>query len=137
MRGPQPGYAGPYPGQPNYGAPAPAPAPPAQKRLDPDAIPSPVSRHKSIYCLPLNCFGFLTSLNFLFGCNDALSRIILRGFLTLPPGKKHYTTAWTLSLSKTCQLVLRRETRFIKYNEMPVNPWRHFLLSLISLALSF
>ncbi|XP_067431595.1 protein transport protein Sec24C isoform X3 [Thunnus thynnus] len=42
-RGPQPGYAGPYPGQPNYGAPAPAPAPapPAQKRLDPDAIPSP------------------------------------------------------------------------------------------------
>lgn len=45
VRGPQPGYAGPYPGQPNYGAPAPAPAPapPAQKRLDPDAIPSPVS----------------------------------------------------------------------------------------------
>ncbi|XP_051273347.1 protein transport protein Sec24C isoform X3 [Dicentrarchus labrax] len=43
VRGPQPGYAGPYPGQPNYGAPAPAPAPapPAQKRLDPDAIPSP------------------------------------------------------------------------------------------------
>uniref|UniRef100_A0A8C9XWF1 SEC24 homolog C, COPII coat complex component n=1 Tax=Sander lucioperca TaxID=283035 RepID=A0A8C9XWF1_SANLU len=43
-RGPQPGYAGPYPGQPNYGAPAPAPAPgpPAQKRLDPDAIPSPI-----------------------------------------------------------------------------------------------
>ncbi|XP_034715289.1 protein transport protein Sec24C isoform X1 [Etheostoma cragini] len=42
-RGPQPGYAGPYPGQPNYGAPAPTPAsgPPAQKRLDPDAIPSP------------------------------------------------------------------------------------------------
>uniref|UniRef100_A0A3Q3GPL1 SEC24 homolog C, COPII coat complex component n=1 Tax=Labrus bergylta TaxID=56723 RepID=A0A3Q3GPL1_9LABR len=44
VRGPQPGYAGPYPGQPNYGAPAPAPAPaaPAQKRLDPDAIPSPI-----------------------------------------------------------------------------------------------
>ncbi|XP_070847397.1 protein transport protein Sec24C isoform X1 [Chaetodon trifascialis] len=43
VRGPQPGYAGPYPAQPNYGAPppAPAPAPPAQKRLDPDAIPSP------------------------------------------------------------------------------------------------
>lgn len=48
VRGPQPGYAGPYPGQPNYGAPAPAPAPapPAQKRLDPDAIPSPVSKHR-------------------------------------------------------------------------------------------
>uniref|UniRef100_A0A667Z3S6 SEC24 homolog C, COPII coat complex component n=1 Tax=Myripristis murdjan TaxID=586833 RepID=A0A667Z3S6_9TELE len=44
VRGPQPGYAGPYPGQSNYGAPAPAPAPapPAQKRLDPDAIPSPI-----------------------------------------------------------------------------------------------
>ncbi|XP_068438888.1 protein transport protein Sec24C isoform X4 [Clinocottus analis] len=44
VRGPQPGYAGPYPGQPNYGAPAPAPAPApaAQKRLDPDAIPSPI-----------------------------------------------------------------------------------------------
>ncbi|XP_028332037.1 protein transport protein Sec24C isoform X3 [Gouania willdenowi] len=41
VRGPQPGYAGPYPGQPNYGAPA--PAAPAQKRLDPDAIPSPQS----------------------------------------------------------------------------------------------
>ncbi|XP_017293728.1 protein transport protein Sec24C isoform X1 [Kryptolebias marmoratus] len=40
VRSPQPGYAGPYPGQPNYGAPAPAPAP-AQKRLDPDSIPSP------------------------------------------------------------------------------------------------
>uniref|UniRef100_A0A8C5HFV4 SEC24 homolog C, COPII coat complex component n=1 Tax=Gouania willdenowi TaxID=441366 RepID=A0A8C5HFV4_GOUWI len=40
VRGPQPGYAGPYPGQPNYGAPA--PAAPAQKRLDPDAIPSPI-----------------------------------------------------------------------------------------------
>ncbi|XP_037133608.1 protein transport protein Sec24C isoform X1 [Syngnathus acus] len=42
-RGPQPGFMGPYPGQPNYGAPGPAPgsAPPAQKRLDPDAIPSP------------------------------------------------------------------------------------------------
>ncbi|XP_054898883.1 protein transport protein Sec24C isoform X2 [Poeciliopsis prolifica] len=43
-RSPQPGYAGPYPGQPNYGAPAPAPtaAPGPQKRLDPDAIPSPI-----------------------------------------------------------------------------------------------
>uniref|UniRef100_A0A672KPS2 SEC24 homolog C, COPII coat complex component n=1 Tax=Sinocyclocheilus grahami TaxID=75366 RepID=A0A672KPS2_SINGR len=41
--GPQPGYTGPYPGQPNYGAPpaAPAAAPPALKRLDPDSIPSP------------------------------------------------------------------------------------------------
>ncbi|KAM9426095.1 protein transport protein Sec24C [Pholidichthys leucotaenia] len=42
VRGPQPGFSGPYPGQPNYGAPAPAPGPPAQKRLDPDAIPSPI-----------------------------------------------------------------------------------------------
>ncbi|XP_068161056.1 protein transport protein Sec24C isoform X2 [Antennarius striatus] len=43
MRAPQPGYTGPYPGQQNYGAPAPAPAPAphVQKRLDPDAIPSP------------------------------------------------------------------------------------------------
>ncbi|XP_052334187.1 protein transport protein Sec24C-like isoform X5 [Oncorhynchus keta] len=43
-RGPQPGYAGPqYSGQQNYGAgPAPAPVPPAQKRLDPDSIPSPI-----------------------------------------------------------------------------------------------
>uniref|UniRef100_A0A1A8MYX1 SEC24 family, member C n=1 Tax=Nothobranchius pienaari TaxID=704102 RepID=A0A1A8MYX1_9TELE len=43
-RSPQAGYPGPYPVQPNYGAPAPAPAPaaPAQKRLDPDAIPSPI-----------------------------------------------------------------------------------------------
>ncbi|XP_051771561.1 protein transport protein Sec24C isoform X1 [Ctenopharyngodon idella] len=43
VRGPQPGYSGPYSGQPNYGAPsaAPAPAPPAPKRLDPDSIPSP------------------------------------------------------------------------------------------------
>uniref|UniRef100_A0A672KVF5 SEC24 homolog C, COPII coat complex component n=1 Tax=Sinocyclocheilus grahami TaxID=75366 RepID=A0A672KVF5_SINGR len=42
--GPQPGYTGPYPGQPNYGAPpaAPAAAPPALKRLDPDSIPSPI-----------------------------------------------------------------------------------------------
>ncbi|KAK6329415.1 hypothetical protein J4Q44_G00013930 [Coregonus suidteri] len=39
--GPQTGYAGPqYPGQQNYGA-GPAPAP-AQKRLDPDSIPSPI-----------------------------------------------------------------------------------------------
>ncbi|XP_048026353.1 protein transport protein Sec24C isoform X4 [Megalobrama amblycephala] len=44
VRGPQPGYSGPYSGQPNYGAPpaAPAPAPPAPKRLDPDSIPSPI-----------------------------------------------------------------------------------------------
>ncbi|XP_031699316.1 protein transport protein Sec24C isoform X2 [Anarrhichthys ocellatus] len=44
VRGPQPSYAGPYAGQPNYGAPAtaPAPAPAAQKRLDPDSIPSPI-----------------------------------------------------------------------------------------------
>ncbi|XP_056089659.1 protein transport protein Sec24C isoform X2 [Rhinichthys klamathensis goyatoka] len=43
VRGPQPGYAGPYSGQPNYGAPpaGPAPAPAAPKRLDPDSIPSP------------------------------------------------------------------------------------------------
>ncbi|XP_030629651.1 protein transport protein Sec24C isoform X1 [Chanos chanos] len=43
MRGSQPGYSGPYPGQQNFGAPpsAPAPAPPGQKRLDPDSIPSP------------------------------------------------------------------------------------------------
>uniref|UniRef100_A0A8C7WRC3 SEC24 homolog C, COPII coat complex component n=1 Tax=Oryzias sinensis TaxID=183150 RepID=A0A8C7WRC3_9TELE len=39
-RSPQPGYGGPYQGQPNYGAPAPTPQ--AQKRLDPDAIPSPI-----------------------------------------------------------------------------------------------
>uniref|UniRef100_A0A672KTV6 SEC24 homolog C, COPII coat complex component n=1 Tax=Sinocyclocheilus grahami TaxID=75366 RepID=A0A672KTV6_SINGR len=41
------GYTGPYPGQPNYGAPpaAPAAAPPALKRLDPDSIPSPVMVH--------------------------------------------------------------------------------------------
>ncbi|XP_031416432.1 protein transport protein Sec24C isoform X2 [Clupea harengus] len=52
MRAPQPGYPGPYPGQhpgqhpgqQNFGAPpqAPASAPPAQKRLDPDSIPSPI-----------------------------------------------------------------------------------------------
>uniref|UniRef100_A0A672LEV8 Protein transport protein Sec24C-like n=1 Tax=Sinocyclocheilus grahami TaxID=75366 RepID=A0A672LEV8_SINGR len=44
VRGPQPGYTGPYPGQPNYGAPpaAPALAPAAPKRLDPDSIPSPI-----------------------------------------------------------------------------------------------
>ncbi|KAJ0060435.1 hypothetical protein NL108_011530, partial [Boleophthalmus pectinirostris] len=41
VRGPQPGYAGPYPGQQNFGGPAPAPGPAPQKRLDPDAIPSP------------------------------------------------------------------------------------------------
>ncbi|XP_034049164.1 protein transport protein Sec24C isoform X2 [Thalassophryne amazonica] len=42
VRGPQAGYAGSYPGQSNYGTPASAPAPPTQKRLDPDAIPSPI-----------------------------------------------------------------------------------------------
>ncbi|XP_051523292.1 protein transport protein Sec24C isoform X4 [Myxocyprinus asiaticus] len=43
VRGHQPGYAAPYSGQQNYGAPpaAPASAPPAPKRLDPDSIPSP------------------------------------------------------------------------------------------------
>uniref|UniRef100_A0A3Q2ZBC0 SEC24 homolog C, COPII coat complex component n=2 Tax=Hippocampus comes TaxID=109280 RepID=A0A3Q2ZBC0_HIPCM len=43
VRGPQPGFTAPYPAQPNYGAlgPAPGPAPSTQKRLDPDAIPSP------------------------------------------------------------------------------------------------
>ncbi|XP_059388651.1 protein transport protein Sec24C-like isoform X2 [Carassius carassius] len=44
VRGSQPGYTGPYPGQQNYAAPstAPAPAPAAPKRLDPDSIPSPI-----------------------------------------------------------------------------------------------
>ncbi|XP_051523291.1 protein transport protein Sec24C isoform X3 [Myxocyprinus asiaticus] len=44
VRGHQPGYAAPYSGQQNYGAPpaAPASAPPAPKRLDPDSIPSPI-----------------------------------------------------------------------------------------------
>lgn len=60
VRGPQPGYAGPYPGQPNYGgpapAPAPAPAPPAQKRLDPDAIPSPVNTHLLILSERACCY---------------------------------------------------------------------------------
>ncbi|XP_055031587.2 protein transport protein Sec24C isoform X3 [Misgurnus anguillicaudatus] len=44
VRGPQPGYAAPYAGQPNYGAgpTAPAPAQSAPKRLDPDSIPSPI-----------------------------------------------------------------------------------------------
>ncbi|XP_051968721.1 protein transport protein Sec24C-like isoform X3 [Xyrauchen texanus] len=43
VRGPQPAYAGAYPGQPNYSAPptASASAPSAPKRLDPDSIPSP------------------------------------------------------------------------------------------------
>ncbi|XP_051959180.1 protein transport protein Sec24C isoform X3 [Xyrauchen texanus] len=42
--GHQPGYAAPYSGQQNYGPPpaAPASAPPASKRLDPDSIPSPI-----------------------------------------------------------------------------------------------
>ncbi|XP_061087636.1 protein transport protein Sec24C isoform X2 [Conger conger] len=49
MGGPQPAYAGSYPGQQYPGgqpmppAPAPAPAPPAPTRLDPDSIPSPAS----------------------------------------------------------------------------------------------
>uniref|UniRef100_A0A8C6UZ17 SEC24 homolog C, COPII coat complex component n=1 Tax=Neogobius melanostomus TaxID=47308 RepID=A0A8C6UZ17_9GOBI len=42
VRGPQPGYPGPYSGPQNYGGPAQAPGPAAQKRLDPDAIPSPI-----------------------------------------------------------------------------------------------
>ncbi|XP_048843532.1 protein transport protein Sec24C isoform X2 [Brienomyrus brachyistius] len=43
MRGPQPAYGAPYPGQPNFGSQpqTPAPGPPAQKRLDPNSIPSP------------------------------------------------------------------------------------------------
>ncbi|KAM4703410.1 protein transport protein Sec24C isoform 2-T2 [Rhinophrynus dorsalis] len=45
--GPQPGYPGTYPRAPNYGSQPglqgpPAPPPPAQKRLDPDSIPSPI-----------------------------------------------------------------------------------------------
>lgn len=43
VRGPQPNYGGPYSAAPNYGSPvAPPPAPPPQKRLDPDSIPSPI-----------------------------------------------------------------------------------------------
>ncbi|XP_062859044.1 protein transport protein Sec24C isoform X2 [Trichomycterus rosablanca] len=44
QRAPQPTFGGPYPGQQGYGAPsvAQAPAPPAQKRLHPDSIPSPI-----------------------------------------------------------------------------------------------
>ncbi|XP_053306347.1 protein transport protein Sec24C isoform X2 [Spea bombifrons] len=47
VRGPQPGYPGNYPRAPNYGTQPgpqgpPAPPPPAQKRLDPDSIPSPI-----------------------------------------------------------------------------------------------
>ncbi|NXL91463.1 SC24C protein, partial [Alectura lathami] len=38
VRGPQPNYAGAYPGAPNYGS---QPGPPP-KRLDPDSIPSPI-----------------------------------------------------------------------------------------------
>nr|XP_033797763.1 protein transport protein Sec24C isoform X3 [Geotrypetes seraphini] len=48
FRSPQPGYTGAYPGAPNYGSQPsstgqlpPAPPLPAQKRLDPDSIPSP------------------------------------------------------------------------------------------------
>ncbi|KAJ8416117.1 hypothetical protein AAFF_G00381390 [Aldrovandia affinis] len=43
VRGPQPGYAGSYPGQQNFGGQpmAPAPAPPTQKRMNADSIPSP------------------------------------------------------------------------------------------------
>ncbi|XP_063290737.1 protein transport protein Sec24C isoform X2 [Pelobates fuscus] len=53
VRGPQPGFPGNYPRAPNYGSqPGPpqapqGPPPPAQKRLDPDSIPSPQkSRHR-------------------------------------------------------------------------------------------
>nr|XP_033797762.1 protein transport protein Sec24C isoform X2 [Geotrypetes seraphini] len=49
FRSPQPGYTGAYPGAPNYGSQPsstgqlpPAPPLPAQKRLDPDSIPSPI-----------------------------------------------------------------------------------------------
>ncbi|XP_040290796.1 protein transport protein Sec24C isoform X1 [Bufo bufo] len=47
VRGPQPGYPTAYPRAPNYGNQPgpqgpPAPPPPAQKRLDPDSIPSPI-----------------------------------------------------------------------------------------------
>ncbi|XP_073541892.1 protein transport protein Sec24C isoform X3 [Phyllobates terribilis] len=44
VRGPQPGYPAAYPRAPNYGSqpgPQGPPPPPAQKRLDPDSIPSP------------------------------------------------------------------------------------------------
>ncbi|XP_063817407.1 protein transport protein Sec24C isoform X2 [Pseudophryne corroboree] len=52
IRGQQPGYPAAYPHAPNYGNQPgpqgpPAPPPPAQKRLDPDSIPSPQkSRHR-------------------------------------------------------------------------------------------
>ncbi|XP_068114146.1 protein transport protein Sec24C isoform X3 [Hyperolius riggenbachi] len=47
VRAPQPGYPAAYPRAPNYGSQPgpqgpPAPPPPAQKRLDPDSIPSPI-----------------------------------------------------------------------------------------------
>ncbi|XP_071986990.1 protein transport protein Sec24C isoform X3 [Engystomops pustulosus] len=47
VRGPQPGYPAAYPRAPNYSNQPgpqgpPAPPPPAQKRLDPDSIPSPI-----------------------------------------------------------------------------------------------
>ncbi|NP_001087832.1 SEC24 homolog C, COPII coat complex component S homeolog [Xenopus laevis] len=47
IKGPQPGYPATYPRAPNYGTQPglqgpPAPPPPAQKRLDPDSIPSPI-----------------------------------------------------------------------------------------------
>uniref|UniRef100_A0A8C9WKJ1 SEC24 homolog C, COPII coat complex component n=1 Tax=Scleropages formosus TaxID=113540 RepID=A0A8C9WKJ1_SCLFO len=56
MRPPQSGYAAPYPGQQNFGIqpPPPAAAPPAQKRLDPDSIPSPVRTYK--HTQPLHYF---------------------------------------------------------------------------------
>ena len=59
VRGPQPGYPGPYPGQQSYGAApaAQAPAAPAPKRLDPDSIPSPVHADY-IFCLPSITFFF-------------------------------------------------------------------------------
>ncbi|KAM3913466.1 protein transport protein Sec24C isoform 4-T4 [Leptodactylus fuscus] len=47
VRGPQPGFPATYPRAPNYSSQPgqhgpPAPPPPAQKRLDPDSIPSPI-----------------------------------------------------------------------------------------------
>ncbi|XP_028916148.1 protein transport protein Sec24C isoform X2 [Ornithorhynchus anatinus] len=41
-RGPQPNYAGAYPGSTNYGSQPGPPQPPPPKRLDPDSIPSPI-----------------------------------------------------------------------------------------------
>ncbi|XP_038599737.1 protein transport protein Sec24C isoform X2 [Tachyglossus aculeatus] len=41
-RGPQPNYAGAYPGTTSYGSQPGPPQPPPPKRLDPDSIPSPI-----------------------------------------------------------------------------------------------